>query len=158
MRRMGIVVVDDLGGTHVALTAYQAGVQSVRWTDMKPIADGTGETHAVPEDALVISDDGRWFQPPGAGRVLLMRRRSLRLVLRRLLEERLIRPGSALSVDDLLEAGWPGERVLPHAGAARVYVAVSTLRKLGLREFLVSRDDGYLLDPDSRTERKRGRR
>jgi len=50
-------------------------------------------------------------------------------------------------VEGLLEKGWPGERVHPEAGADRVYMALSTLRKLGLREVLVSRDDGYLLDP-----------
>ena len=31
-----------------------------------------------------------------------------------------------------MEAGWPGEPVLPDSGANRVYVAVATLRKLGL--------------------------
>ena len=134
--------------------AYEASVHPARSIDMGRVADGTGETRAVDEEPLVISADGRWFQVPGGRKVTLMRRRSLRLVLRRLLEERLSRPGSALSVDDLLEAGWPGERVVPHAGAARVYVAISTLRKMGLRTFLVSRDDGYLLDPDSRTEPK----
>ena len=131
--------------------AYEASVQTARLTDMRRIAEGTRENPAITDDTLVISADGRWFQLPTGRKVTLMRRRSLRLVLRRLLEERLSRPGSALSVDDLLEAGWPGERVVPHAGAARVYVAISTLRKMGLREFLVSRDDGYLLDPDSRT-------
>ncbi|MEM6991151.1 MAG: hypothetical protein AAF721_11655 [Myxococcota bacterium] len=33
------------------------------------------------------------------------------------------------------------------AGANRVYVALTTLRKLGLRDYLLSQDDGYLLDP-----------
>jgi hypothetical protein len=52
-----------------------------------------------------------------------------------------------MDLDALLQAGWPGERVVPSAGANRVYVALTTLRKLGLRHFLLSRDDGYLLDP-----------
>jgi hypothetical protein len=137
--------------------AYEASVQATRLTDMKRVADGTVETPVVREPLLVISSDGRWFQLPAGPKITLMRRRSLRLVLRRLLEERLARPGSALSVDELLAAGWPGERVVPHAGAARVYVAISTLRKMGLRDFLVSRDDGYLLDPDSKTKTEAGR-
>ena len=33
------------------------------------------------------------------------------------------------------------------AGISRVYVALNTLRKLGLKGVLVSRDGGYLLDP-----------
>jgi hypothetical protein len=49
--------------------------------------------------------------------------------------------------DELLEAGWPGERVGPEAGFARVRNALSTLRKMGLRDVLLTRDDGYLLDP-----------
>ncbi|MDB4932591.1 MAG: Signal transduction response regulator, partial [Myxococcaceae bacterium] len=42
---------------------------------------------------------------------------------------------------------WPGERVLPEAGAERVYTAVRTLRTMGLRGLLVRRDGGYALDP-----------
>ena len=33
------------------------------------------------------------------------------------------------------------------AGAMRVYVTISTLRDLGLRDFLVNGEGGYLLDP-----------
>ncbi len=44
-------------------------------------------------------------------------------------------------------AGWPRERVGHLAAKNRVHVAVSTLRKLGLRDVLLSRDDGWLLDP-----------
>jgi hypothetical protein len=36
--------------------------------------------------------------------------------------------------------------VLPEAGASRVYVAVATLRRMGLSA-LVRIDDGYRLDP-----------
>jgi hypothetical protein len=54
----------------------------------------------------------------------------------------------ALPRDALLEAGWPGERVLAEAGATRVRVAIATLRSLGLGDVLQTRDDGYLLDPD----------
>lgn len=51
-------------------------------------------------------------------------------------------------MEDLVSAGWPGERVLPKAGATRVYTALSTLRRLGMREVLVRRSGGYMLDPD----------
>ncbi len=40
-----------------------------------------------------------------------------------------------------------GERFLPRSAAAPVYVAVATLRQLGLSALLESRDEGYLLDP-----------
>ena len=58
------------------------------------------------------------------------------------------RPGQTLSVEALLGAGWPGETVLSEAGASRVYVAVSTLRRMGLRDVLRRVDDGYLIDPE----------
>jgi hypothetical protein len=56
-------------------------------------------------------------------------------------------PGDAISWEGLLEAGWPGERVLPTAGAGRVYAAIAILRRDGLRDVLLRRDDGYLFDP-----------
>ena len=62
--------------------------------------------------------------------------------------ERRERPGRPLGVEALLAGGWPGEVVLPEAGASRVYVAVSTLRRMGLRELLVRVDTGYMLDPE----------
>jgi hypothetical protein len=50
--------------------------------------------------------------------------------------------------DDLFRAGWPGERASQRAAANRVRVALATLRKLGLRDHLITTGDGYLLDPD----------
>ena len=49
---------------------------------------------------------------------------------------------------ELLEAGWPDERVSKEAGANRVRVALATLRKLGLKDHIQSRADGYLLLPE----------
>jgi tetratricopeptide (TPR) repeat protein len=101
----------------------------------------------MPADALVVSEDGRVFRTPAARAVTLERRRAVRLILLKLVDHRLKAPGEPLSADTLLEYGWPGERVLAEAGASRVYVALATLRKLGLRGLLMSRDGGYLLDP-----------
>lgn len=53
--------------------------------------------------------------------------------------------GTSLSVDRLLTEAWPGERVRYEAGRARVYVAMSTLRKLGLEDVIVRDDGGYRL-------------
>ncbi len=49
---------------------------------------------------------------------------------------------------ELLDVGWPDDPVMPDVGARRVYVALATLRKLGLREVLLSQDDGYLFSPE----------
>ncbi|MEM9456372.1 MAG: tetratricopeptide repeat protein [Myxococcota bacterium] len=103
--------------------------------------------------ALVIGKDGRWLQPPGSDAHDLRRRKAMRLILVRLADEHRANPGAGLPLETLLEAGWPGERVMPSAGANRVYVALTTLRKLGLRKVLLSQDDGYLLDPALPVER-----
>lgn len=97
--------------------------------------------------ALVVSASGRWFQPPGGQKVSLSQRRALRLLLKKLAEQRLGAPGEALPLEALLKSGWPDEKIAPEAGKSRVYMALSTLRNLGLREILLRRDDGYLLDP-----------
>ncbi len=78
----------------------------------------------------------------------LSKRRTLRLILVRLLSARLSSPGAPLPMEAMLDAGWPSERVLAEAAANRVYVAINTLRKLGLRDALASREGGYLLDED----------
>lgn len=101
---------------------------------------------AWPVDALVVALEGSWFRAPRGEPVSLARRRPLAKLLARLAEEREARPGAPLSWSELLAAAWPGERVLPEAGAHRVRVAVSTLRKLGLAEVLETRGSGYVLD------------
>ncbi len=72
----------------------------------------------------------------------------LRRIVAALAEARDRPEDRALDVDELLERGWPGERVMPDAAKNRVYVAVATLRKLGLKDVLIRRDDGYLFDPE----------
>jgi DNA-binding response OmpR family regulator len=79
--------------------------------------------------------------------VSFRRGRALRLMLLRLFEERLAAPGRALSRQALFASGWPGERASDEAQENRVYVTVSRLRKLGFSRLIVSRDDGFLLDP-----------
>ena len=96
---------------------------------------------------LLIGPDARWFALGEEPRVDLGRRGAVRLILLGLVERRLALPGGTLGADALLGLGWPGERVLAEAGGTRVRVAVSTLRRLGLAGVLITRDDGYLLDP-----------
>jgi len=106
-----------------------------------------GFVHALSPDAFVIAQDGSWFRAPHGDRVDLSKRRSMRAILRALLEHHRSKHQGALPVGTLLEHGWPGERMKASAGANRVYVALSTLRELGLKDAIVSRDEGYLLDP-----------
>jgi serine/threonine protein kinase len=96
---------------------------------------------------LVISRDGRAYRLEGGDLVNLQRRKAVRLILVALAEARVERPGEAIDLEKLQEIGWPGENMLPEAGANRAYVALSAIRKMGFKDSLLSRDDGYLFDP-----------
>ncbi len=112
------------------------------------VARGEGRTAAEADpDDLVIGEGGAWFRAPGGERVSLHNRRPMRLLLRFLARQRLDHPGEGQPWDALLAAGWPGERVIPEAGAHRVRVAIATLRKLGLRDAIRTDEVGYLIDP-----------
>lgn len=94
-----------------------------------------------------VALEGGWFQPATGARVDLARHGSLQRLLTRLADRRVHAPGRPLTSADLIAAGWPGERIIPRAASNRLYVALTTLRKLGLAGVLVHRDGGYLLDP-----------
>ena len=80
---------------------------------------------------------------PGHPLVDLSQRPTLRRLLASLIEA--MEQGETRSTDQLFEAGWQGERALPDAVRARVYVAIGELRKRGLAAFLVKDGDGYRL-------------
>ena len=107
-----------------------------------------GPPPGAPVDALVVCAHGRWFRGPRGEVVSVARWRPLQRLLERLAERREIAPGEPLSVEALVAAGWPGERMLPKAGATRVYTAIASLRRLGLRDMLVRDERGYLLRTD----------
>lgn len=111
-------------------------------------ADAEGRAASSGSETLRVTADGKWFRPPGSAGVSLHRRLALALVLERLLGLRIDSPGEGASLADLFRAGWPGDRADPHSAAMRVHQAVATLRKLGLREALLRKADGYLLDPN----------
>ncbi len=101
----------------------------------------------APAAALVVAGDGAWFCLPDGPRVVLDRRPVLKRLLARLASARAERAGQTLDWEALLEAGWPREKVIPEAGAHRVRVSVSTLRKLGLKDALETVETGYRLTP-----------
>jgi len=97
---------------------------------------------------LTVARDGSWFRAPGAQRVDIAGRKALRRVLRELAAARLGGPGRARAVDELVGAGWPGEKLVEGSGSSRLYVAIATLRQLGLGELIRKDPRGYLIDPD----------
>lgn len=77
-----------------------------------------------------VASDASWFGLPDGARINLGARKVLRSVLRALVEAE-ARGTGLLSARDLANAAWPGERMLSRAAANRVYVAVTSLRRLG---------------------------
>ncbi|MGH1341026.1 MAG: FHA domain-containing protein [Nannocystales bacterium] len=102
----------------------------------------------VEREPFVADASGRWYTTPGGQRFDLERRKTLTRVFATMLAARRDEPGRALSVSDMLDRAWTDEKLLPRAGANRVYVAMTTLRKMGLRDLLVRTDTGYVLDPE----------
>lgn len=102
---------------------------------------------------LRLARDASWFVGTDGRRIDLVRRGALRRIVDVMCVQQERHPGRALVLDDLVDAGWPGERVLAEAAATRVRVAISTLRRLGLKDVILTRDDGYLIDPSLRIER-----
>jgi hypothetical protein len=97
---------------------------------------------------LQIGAEGKWFRAPSGARVELPRRRQLRRLIMALAKRRIEAPGEPLSVDALLRAVYPDERfAVSTSGAMRIYNGLARLRTLGLRSVLLSRGNGYLLDP-----------
>jgi hypothetical protein len=107
---------------------------------------GRFEPSAPSPRAMTLSESARTLTV-GDLPIDLSRRRPLWLLVEALAEARLASPGKALDRDALLEHAWPGERIHPEAALNRLYVAIATLRRLGIRDVLVSRDAGYMLDP-----------
>lgn len=96
----------------------------------------------------VVEQSGLWFVTPDGERHSLERRRTLARLLAVLLETHVSEPGRTLGIPELLAKVWPDERLLPASGANRVYVAMASLRKQGLRG-LISRDAaGYAFRGD----------
>lgn len=92
-----------------------------------------------------VARDGAWFTV-GAERVDMARKK----VLARFLAA-LAAADGPLPVDALVAAAWPGERLVGDSGVRRVYVAVASLRKLGLRDAIVTVEGeptGWRLDAE----------
>lgn len=115
-------------------------------------SSASAEAVATFREGFVVARTGAWFDGPDLGRVSLGTRKQLERILAALADAHCRNPGLALSVADLVAAGWPGEKVLPRAGASRVYVSITSLRNMGLRDALERTGEGYRLDARVRVE------
>jgi len=101
---------------------------------------------ALANGAVEVARDGAWFKIGHEPRIELDHRRSLKAMLGALIQKKEESSGrGGMSWEDLFRVGWPGERVQARAGASRVYVAVSTLRKMGLGDAIQRSPRGYSL-------------
>jgi hypothetical protein len=134
-------------GVHADLDAFRALVaQAVR--ERCASARTAPHLRACPAPSgpvLVLAADGSWFRVGEGARVDLAQRHVARRLLLALVDRARDADGAPLSTFELREAGWPGERMQPEAGAHRVHVALHQLRKLGLAEQLVRAEHGYRL-------------
>jgi hypothetical protein len=110
--------------------------------------DAPRRSMTVPRGPRIFADPERGVfaldaEPP----LRLASRHALRRVLLALVEAQAADRGRELSWERLLAAGWPDERVLARAGHARVRSALATLRRLGLRDVIVTGERGYALAP-----------
>ena len=105
------------------------------------------EVGAPPESTpnLVVGFDVSWVAGPDGEQHQLGRPQGR--IMAAFVERHREAPGTALTTQDLLQAGWPGERLVAEAGVNRVYVALTQLRRMGLRSVLEHSEGGYRLAP-----------
>ncbi|GMV39792.1 MAG: XRE family transcriptional regulator [Myxococcales bacterium] len=140
----------DAGALLARARARVTAVEAERSDDVRTLVRVLRHIEAriggASESALEVGPEAQFLCTPAGQRVDLGRRHALRGMVQRLLLHRTEQPGAGLPLEALREAGWPGERMAPESGANRVYVAIATLRKLGLDALLLHGEDGYRLD------------
>ncbi|MEZ4461812.1 MAG: AAA family ATPase [bacterium] len=97
---------------------------------------------------LRLDREGREFQVNQEAKVDLSRRQAMRRILVYLAQQHACGRTTSITVDELVDAGWPGEKIVYDAALTRVYTTINRLRTLGINELLLTRDDGYALTPD----------
>ncbi|HEY1954662.1 MAG TPA: tetratricopeptide repeat protein [Polyangiaceae bacterium] len=123
---------------------------AVRLIESSLARDGTSAP------VLVVGPEACWFTAPGDSQRDLSNRRVLRRLLWRLVETHRSAPGIGLTLDELRDAGWPDDRATPAAAQNRVHVALTELRRRGLRSCLRRAQSRYLIDPAVRIELRDG--
>ncbi|MEO7112048.1 MAG: AAA family ATPase [Polyangiaceae bacterium] len=98
------------------------------------------------KNTLLVMRDGSKIRPPGSAWVDLVAHPSTQRVLAMLVHRRIASPNASVASADLIEGGWPGEKVVASAAANRLRVLLTWLRTNGLRDLLKSDRGAYWLD------------
>lgn len=105
---------------------------------------GVVPDEAAPDAPVMLARDGQWLVASGA-RADFSDSPTLAAVLRVLINGHLAGRRFVPTADIAAEA-WQGERILPRAASNRIYVAVNSLRRVGLRGIIVRAEGGYALE------------
>jgi hypothetical protein len=140
--------VRELLGIVPDLDAFHAFMSSLIASSEAP--SGMDEHDTLPAAdpmTLWLGPSLDWIARPNGERFRLGR--ASRLIVQELVARRRKEGSPALTAQELLEVGWPGERPIAQAGANRVYVELNRLRRMGLRDLLVKTTEGYCLSPET---------
>lgn len=110
----------------------------------QPGDDDEDEPPPPEQKPAKVARDGTFVQV-GRERVHLRGRKALKSILAALVESALTTPWEAVPVRELFAKAWPEETVDALSAAARVYLAVSTLRRVGLEGHVERTCIGYRL-------------
>ncbi len=102
--------------------------------------------------ALQVSHGSEHLTLPGGDGISLASRPVLARLFDSLAAASLSKAGP-VSVEELIRTGWPEQRSANAAAVNRLHVALSTLRKMGLKPFIVRTGDAYQLSDDLRVVR-----
>lgn len=102
----------------------------------------------VRHSTLVIGPSYQWMQPPHGAASSLDAKPMLRALLRLLVENRRRDVEGVVTLGDIRAALWPGSRLSDSVAGNRARVAMTSLRKLGLRGLLEHRGLGWRLTID----------
>jgi predicted ATPase len=100
-----------------------------------------------PQPTFYVGPQLRWVKVPYGAHIDLGRRPVLRRLVTVLLEARLQRPGQPVSSRQLIARIWPEDRSAHGVLENRLWVALSSARKLGLDGLLQRGRGGYFFDP-----------
>lgn len=96
---------------------------------------------------VAVDGAGRWFRLEDDAVRETGRRRAVRRLLLALCRGHADRAGVPIARSDLVDTVWDGEKMGAVSAKNRLHVTLSQLRKLGLRDHILTEEGGYLLDP-----------
>ncbi len=108
---------------------------------------------ASPAPTLHVTSGAAAVTLPGGVTLDLRRKPMTRRLVELLVERHERTPGVAVTVHELFEAAWPGDRTPEPSRSNRVYVALTRLRSAGFEGLLRHDGDGYHLARETRVSR-----